>query len=480
MTENQLMNIPLCVDLDGTLIHTDMLHEMTIGLAIEQPAAALQIPVLLAQGKAKLKAFISARLDPDPGLLPYNENFLAWLREQAAVGRKLVLCTASDERVARSIAAYLGIFDEVLASDGNTNLAGAAKADLLAARYGERAYDYAGNSSTDLAVWRRARKAIVVNGASGLDRQAGEHCEVERVFPARKAGLSGWRRMLRLHQWLKNVLLFVPLLAAHNLSDGAAWQRLIIAFLAFSLCASSVYIANDLLDLGSDRLHPRKRLRPFAAGLVPVWWGAVLAPLLCGLSMVLAAGVSTGFLLLLLAYFVLTCAYSLGLKRVVLIDCLTLAILYTLRIVAGGAAALLPISLWLLAFSVFLFLSLSFVKRFAELQVQFKQGSEKVHGRGYYTSDAPVVQALGVASGFASALVLALYLNSDAVLRLYPSPQWVWGTVPVLVFWVSWVWLQAHRGEMHDDPVIFAVKDRTSLLAGLAFAVTLAMGAIRW
>jgi 4-hydroxybenzoate polyprenyltransferase len=239
-----------------------------------------------------------------------------------------------------------------------------------------------------------------------------------------------------------------------------------------------VYVANDLLDLESDRQHPRKRNRPFASGLVPTWVGIILLPVLMVPSMVLAHAVGGGFMPWLAFYFALTCAYSLGLKRLMLVDCLTLAILYTLRIVAGAAAASMPLSFWLLAFSVFLFSSLAYVKRYAELQVQLLHGKQKVHGRGYYTTDAPLVQMLGITSGYAAVVVLALYLNSDAVLLLYRTPEFIWGAVPVLLFWVSWIWMQAHRGDMHDDPLIFAVKDKASLLAGVAFAAVLVMGTI--
>jgi len=278
----------------------------------------------------------------------------------------------------------------------------------------------------------------------------------------------------------QNLLLFVPLLAAHQLGNGPAWLALLLAFASFSLCASSVYIANDLLDLESDRLHPRKRLRPFASGQMPVWMGVVFAPLLLLASLLLATFVGGQFLPWLLAYFVLTCAYSWGLKRLVLVDCLTLALLYTLRIVAGAAAVGQVLSFWLLAFSVFLFLSLAFVKRYAELEVQVLSGKQKIHGRGYHTTDAPLVQTMGIVSGYASVLVLALYLNSDAVLRLYRAPQLIWGAVPVMLFWVSWMWLQAQRGQMHDDPLVFAVKDRASLAAGVAFVVIIAAGAVGW
>jgi 4-hydroxybenzoate polyprenyltransferase len=283
-----------------------------------------------------------------------------------------------------------------------------------------------------------------------------------------------------VHQWLKNLLLFVPVLAAHQIFAAQSWVSLAVAFLAFSLCASSVYIANDLLDLDSDRIHPRKRKRPFASGQVPVWMGVALAPVLLLISLGLAAAVGNGFMAWLVVYFVLTCAYSWGLKRLTLVDCLTLAILYTLRIVAGAAAAGLGLSFWILAFSVFLFLSLAFVKRYAELHSQAASGNEKVHGRGYYTSDAQLIQTFGITSGYASVVVLALYLNSDAVVQLYKSPQVIWGAVPLVLFWVSWMWLKAHRGQMHDDPLVFAVKDRTSIIAGVLFILSLVLGAGGW
>lgn len=471
---------PLCVDLDGTLIHSDMLHETVLGLVKVDPLAALRLPCWLLRGKAKLKQRIAVRAEFDPASLPYNLAFVDWLRQQHSQGRRLILCTASDNSVAAPIAAHLGVFDEVMASDGVVNLAGANKAKALVERFGERGFDYAGNSATDLVVWEHARRAIVVN-ASGQLQSAAEACaEVEQVFEGSKSGFVVWCKLLRVHQWLKNALLFVPLLAAHRVADGEAWLTLLLAFIAFSLCASSVYIANDLLDLDSDRQHPRKSKRPFAAGAVPVWQGVLLAPILLLASLLVSAQVGSAFLAWLVAYFAVTCLYSLKLKQLVLVDCLTLAMLYTLRIVAGAAAMGMALSFWLLAFSVFLFLSLAFVKRFAELQVQLLHGKHKAHGRGYLTADAPLVQMLGVAAGFSSVLVLALYLNSEDVLRLYRNPHWVWGNVPVMLFWISWVWLRAQRGEMHDDPLIFAVKDKASLLAGVLFALFLAIGTVGW
>lgn len=473
------MTHPLIVDLDGTLIHADMLHESALRTLRDRPLDVLRMPMWLMKGKALLKQRLAGAAF-DAASLPYNLELVAWLRQQKADGRKLILCTASDVAIATEIANYLELFDEVMASDGILNLAGSNKAAALEQRFGQAGFDYVGNSTADLHVWRRARRAVVVNAAPALAAEAAGHCAVERVFAAPARGFSAWRKVFRVHQWLKNLLLFIPMFASHQITSPATWMALILAFVSFSLCASTVYIANDLLDLESDRQHPRKRKRPFASGAVPTWMGVVLAPFLLAASLGLAWLIGPSFLNWLIVYFVLTCAYSFGLKRLILVDCLVLAVLYTLRIIAGAAAADNLLSFWLLAFSVFLFLSLAFVKRYAELQVQMAHGKEKVHGRGYFTSDAPLIQMLGVTSGIASALVLALYLNSEAVLQLYLLPEAVWGAVPVMLFWVSWIWMKAHRAEMHDDPLVFAVKDKASLLSGVAFALALAAGTVGW
>ena len=473
-----LKDKPLVVDLDGTLIYSDMLHESAIKVFRESPFQTLRIPFLLAKGKAFLKRHLASRTEFDPKALPYNEELLAWLKQQRNEGRRLVLCTASDRSIADLIAKHLDIFDEVIASDGVSNIAGEHKAATLVRRFEHHGYDYAGNSHKDLPVWSHAHKAIVVNGSNDLVKKANDVATVERVFPKRDIGFSEWLRVLRIHQWLKNLLLFVPLFAAHDLGNGDAWASLLLAFVAFSLCASSVYIVNDLLDLESDRLHPRKRNRSFASGVVPAWIGVLVAPLLLTAGLTIALFVGKQFLFWLIFYFVVTCAYSWILKRLMLIDCLALALLYTLRVIAGTAAVGHDLSFWLLAFSVFLFLSLAFVKRYAELEVQLLSGKEKIHGRGYHTTDAPLIQTMGIVAGYSSVLVLALYLNNDAVLKPYSAPEFVWGAVPIMLFWVSWMWMQAHRGKMHDDPLVFAVKDRASLSAGAAFAAILVAGTV--
>ena len=475
-----MSSIPLVVDLDGTLIHTDMLHESAIRLFRDKPFQIRHIPGWLSCGKAQLKEELASRTAFDPSALPYNDNLIDWLRSQRENGREVILCTASDTAIATRISEYLGCFDDVMASDGNTNLSADQKAVALESRYGRGGFDYAGNSARDLPVWKASHKAVVVNASPEVEKQAAECCKIERVFPPPAVTLNTWSQVLRVHQWLKNLLVFIPLLAAHQYANLDGWLTCILAFISFSLCASSVYIANDLFDLESDRHHARKRHRPFTSGHVPAWKGVVLAPVLVLLSVMLAVFVGAQFLSWLLIYFIVTCAYSWWLKRQILVDCLSLAVLYTLRVIAGAAAAGLSLTFWLLAFSVFLFLSLAFVKRYSELAEQVNLGKPEVHGRGYTASDTPIVQIMGISSGYTAVLVLALYLNSDAVLKLYNTPELAWGGVLIMLYWISRMWMQAHRGNMHDDPLIFAIEDRGSLIAGAAFAAVMLLSTVKW
>lgn len=469
---------PLVVDLDGTLILTDSLQELALAQCKNSLWQALRIPAWLQQGKARLKQTLAERNPLDAASLPYHQELLQWLRAEQAQGRTLVLCTGADQRVAQAVAEHLGLFSAVIASDGQHNLTAARKAQALVQRYGAQGFDYVGNSRDDLPVWQQARQAIVANAAPAVQQAAQQQGNVARSFPAPARDARSLLRTLRPHQWLKNLLLFVPLLAAQQFGNGGAWGLLLLAFLSFSLCASAVYIGNDLLDLQSDRQHPRKCQRPFASGRIPVAWGVALAPLLLAASLGLGLLVGPAFLAWLAVYFALTCWYSLSLKRLVLLDCLTLAGLYTLRIVAGAAAVGLVLSHWLFGVSGFMFLSLSFLKRYTELHMLAQRGSGQAsaHGRGYLAQDAPLVQALGVGAGYAAAVLLALYLDSNTARTMYRLPEAIFLAIAVLVYWISWLWLQAHRGQMHDDPVFFAIKDRTSLLCGLAFAATLALG----
>lgn len=468
INDSHCHNLPLVVDLDGTLIHTDLLHESLLYLLRIKPWLIFYLPFWLLNGKARLKSELSRAISFPVTSLPYNNELITYLLEQRNSGRKIILCTASHKILAQSVSDHLGIFDEVLASDKHINLAGFAKAKALNDRYGDKGFDYAGNSYADLAVWANAHRVIIVNGASSLVKKVNNLFVVEKIFPPPTAGFKSWIKVFRLHQWVKNVLIFMPAIAAHAAMSSDTWKNLTLAFLSFSLCASFVYVLNDLFDLESDRRHPRKRYRPFASGRVPIWIGAVLAPILILSSLLLAVDIGNSFLSWLLIYLALTSFYSWGLKRLVIVDVLMLAILYTLRIVAGAAAMDIPLSFWILAFSIFLFLSLAFIKRDAELRSHDGRG-QQLHGRGYITSDASLIQQFGVSSGYAAVLVLAFYINSDNVVRLYRVPEMIWGAVPLLLWWLSWMWFRANRGLMHDDPIVFAIKDKTSLFIGALF-----------
>lgn len=462
----------IAVDLDGTVTLTDTLHESVLALVRDNPFFLFLLPFWLMKGIAYLKSKVAENCVLDVSTLPFNLPLLNWLSEEKATGAKIVLCTAANVKVAQAVAKYLDLFDDVISSDDKTNLKGINKRNALEERFGKNGYDYAGNSSADIHAWAGASQAIVVNANTTVHRKASKVASVSHTFPSDSASFSDWIRELRVHQWLKNLLLFVPLLAAHQLGNVQALSALLIAFVSFSLCASAVYITNDLFDLESDRRHPRKRNRPFASAKLPIIQGVAVAPLLIFVSIGLGLLVGTEFLIVLLVYLLLTVSYSLFLKCIVLVDCLALATLYTVRIIAGGVAVSLTLSFWLLVFSVFIFLSLALVKRYAELLVQLQVGESVAHGRGYQVSDASLLQTFGVSSGYISTLVIALYMRSEDVLSLYAQPTAIWFVLPILLFWVSWVWLKAARGEMHDDPIVFAIKDKVSLLvAGLTAVV---------
>jgi 4-hydroxybenzoate polyprenyltransferase/phosphoserine phosphatase len=468
---------PLCVDLDGTLLRSDLLVESTLAMLGHRPWLVFALPLWALRGRAHLKRAIARRGPVAPEGLPYDPRVLQALDKAGREGRHRVLCTASDEGLAAPLAAHLGCFDEILASDGVTNLGGRAKARALVERFGERGFDYAGNAPIDLDVWTHARRAIVVNAGAALAAKAAERCEVTAHWPSDGGGARTWVKALRLHQWLKNLLVFVPLLAAHRFLEIEALAAAMAAFVAFGLCASGVYLLNDLLDLPVDRQHPRKRLRPFAAGRLPLIQGVALAPALTLAGLALALWTSPLFAVVLAGYYALTLAYSLRLKRVPMLDVLVLAALYTVRIIGGTVAIASTLSFWLLAFSMFIFLSLAMLKRYTELAAMAGDGKTSAAGRGYTTADLPLVQSLGGAAGYLAVLVLALYINSPESLALYARPEMLWLLCPLMLFWVSRTWLVAHRGGMHDDPVVFAVTDRVSQII-VALCGVVALGAL--
>ncbi|WP_321783618.1 UbiA family prenyltransferase [Paraburkholderia sp. J94] len=467
---------PLVVDLDGTLIRSDVLIESGFAYLTSAPHRFYRpILWLLRGGKPALKAGLAEHTNVDVTVLPYDPQVLDWLRQEREAGRPLVLATASHERYAHAIANHLGLFDQTFATADGVNLSSHRKRDKLVAEFGEKNFDYAGNSHDDVAVWQSAARAYVVNPSSGVERAARKIGNVERVIESRPPTFKTWSKSLRLHQWLKNLLIFVPLLAAHKLANIDLVFASLLAFLAFGLCASSVYLLNDLLDLEDDRHHPTKRKRPLASGALPLTWGIGLFPvLLVGAFALTALFLPWRFAIVLLGYYALTLAYSMFLKRQVMVDVVVLAMLYTIRIVAGTAAIAAHLTFWLLAFSMFIFLSLALVKRYAELYSMQARGLVKTRGRGYVSSDLPLISSLGTASGYISVLVLAMYIQDGATARLYHHAQFIWLACPLLLYWISRTWIIAHRGLMHDDPIVFAARDRVSL------AVVLLCGLVFW
>ena len=461
----------LVVDLDGTLIKTDLLVETTLTFLARSPLSLPLLAFWLAGGKANLKRRIAERAEIDPASLPYNTVFLAFLRAERAAGRTIWLATAADRTLAERVAAHLGIFDRVLATEDGRNLSGDAKLDALLAQLEPGSFDYAGDARVDLPIWSRARRALLVRPTRGVEVAARRRSTVERVFPREKAQWAACLKAMRFHQWVKNTLIFIPLLLAHRAGEWALLADSAIAFMAFGMTASSAYVLNDLLDLTADRSHPRKRHRPFASGDLAAAAGAWMVPLLLAAAGALALLLPRAFGVVLLVYLAATVAYSFTLKHHPILDVMTLAGLYTLRIIAGAVAVAVAASFWLFAFSMFIFLSLALVKRCAELLVMQREGKDEARGRGYQVGDLASLSSAGIASGYLAALVLALYVNSPEVLRLYRNPEVIWLLCGLLLYWVSRIWIITHRGEMHDDPVVFALTDRQSLVIGALAAV---------
>ena len=467
----------LAVDLDGTLLRSDMLFESFWSAFKCRWWSTLVALLSVVQGRAALKKKLSTLAHIDPTLLPYNEEVIDYVRAWRDDGGRTLLISASDQGVLEKINSHLILFDDVQGSDGSRNLKGNVKAAALVEQYGQSGYIYMGDSPTDIPVWKSAEKAITVNASKSLQSKTRKINSQTEHIVTHKSKLKDYLRAIRPHQWLKNCLVFVPILAAHQLSL-ITLQQSILAFAAFSVVASSVYVLNDLLDLEADRAHPRKHLRPFASGRVPLLHATPIAPLLLVLGFALAVYLGPLFLLTMLGYYATTVAYSFVLKRIVLVDVFVLAGLYTFRIVAGGAATGIPLSVWLIAFSIFFFLSLAAVKRQAELTDSAARGVNKPSGRGYVASDLPFVTQMATAAGYVSVLVFALYLNSANVAELYSQPMALWGICLILLYWITRVTLLAHRGLMHDDPVVFAVKDRISQICGLIVAGLAVAGAL--
>lgn len=474
--KNNIKNIPLCVDLDGTLLNSDMLFESVLIMLKNNPFLLFLLPFWLFKGKVYLKNNIFSRIEFNPASLPYREEVLDYIKQEKNHNRAIILVTATPQFVAEKISDYLGLFSDVYGSDEKTNLKSDNKKEKLIKLFGEKSFDYMGDTYADLSVWEAANKAIIVSNDKNLIKKAQKSNNNNLLINLEKKNkLKVIIKEIRVYQWVKNVLIFLPVLMAHKLEMQLLIQSL-IAFIAFSFTASSVYVTNDLLDLESDRLHPRKKNRPIAAGYLSIPFSIILAISLFligfGITFLLP---DYNFLLVLICYYIITSLYSIRFKKVVIVDILTLSLLYTIRIIAGGSATGVEISPWLLAFSMFLFLSLAIVKRYTELLVMREQNRTNIKGRGYEVNDIELLNSIGPSSGYIAVLVFALYVNSEQVVKLYNEPMYMWVIAVLFLYWITRVWFLAHRGQMTDDPIVFTVKDKTSWAIGLLIGILVVM-----
>ncbi len=469
---------PLCVSLDGALVSADSLCEAALLAVKRTPWLLLLAPFWLLRGTTYLRQRLAAHAVPDAALLPYREKVVQFLRGEKAAGRMLILL-ADDERVAQSVADHLGLFDRIIADHGRPLGNGLTKLAAIRQRLGRRGFAYVGHSSADLAVWEAAAEAYLAAPSRGLVEQARNVCAplVLDDPTGRASTLRSAVKALRPHQWVKNLLVFVPLFLAHQTDQLSKTGAALLAFAAFCCCASAIYVLNDLLDIETDRRHATKRRRPFAAGQLSPGVGLALSPALCLLGFGIAGQfVSIRFCGLLAVYVLLTTAYSLFLKKQPVIDVLLLAGLYTFRILAGAVAVDVPLSPWLSAFSMFFFFSLALGKRYVELSRRGASQGEDLPGRGYRREDLSLLESMGPTSGYMAVLVLCLYIESESVKAMYERPWLLWLACPMLLYWITRFWLLARRRQVADDPVVFALRDRASLcsIAATAVAVLLA------
>lgn len=457
----------ICVDLDGTLVATDTLWESLLQVLLRRPLAIVPVCLALLGGKARFKAAIAGYAVPNVKCLPYRQELLDYLKYQKAAGRRLVLATAAHESIANAVAEHLGLFDEVVATSEGRNLRGRSKGELLAERYGKGGFCYAGDCAADLEVWSLSGSAIPVCVPRGVAGRISAPVEIS-VAASSKGGLATLLRALRVHQWVKNLLVFVPLFTSRDMMNVAAAGKLVLATFALSLVASAQYLLNDLVDLDSDRLHFKKKTRPFASGDLPIAAGTILVPLLLagGAIAGYAAG-AAGAELLLAGYFLSSLLYSSVLKTKPLVDVFTLAGLYTFRIVIGGFISGHQVTAWLLNFSFLCFLSLGFLKRYIELARGERDKTQRVGRRGYYPADALILCVMGVGSSFSATVVLALYVYSQSANLLYARPLALWGIVPICLLMQCRLWLSASRGYIEEDPVRYVLSDRVTWACGV-------------
>lgn len=481
VTKNKLpeSTAPLCVDLDGTLIKTDTLYESILLLISKNILLIFILPFWLSKGKAYFKSMLAKHCVPDATKLPYRTEVLEYIQQRKNTGCEICLVTAANENIAKSVYEFTGIFDSYHGSNESTNLKGASKAKLLCAKYGDKQFDYIGDSRSDLIIWQHCRKPIItgklVNNRFINQKLKNSAC-IDSKYHSNHAIFI--LKSLRIHQWIKNTLIFIPLISSLTIFRFEYLISALYAFMSFSLIASAIYLVNDMLDIENDRYHTTKMNRPFANGDMNIIEGVIIVPVLILASLLIAINMlPLAFLMTLLTYLAITIMYSIFFKKIVLVDVITLSFLYTMRIISGAFATGINLSFWLLAFSMFLFTSLAILKRYSELQRIYTTGDERPGGRGYKASDIRILQSMGITSGYLSVLVFALYINSPSISELYINPEFMWIICPLLLYWIGRMWMQGERGNIVEDPVIFAAKDKYTYLVFILSSVFILLSA---
>jgi len=470
-TQAETPMVPLCVKLEGTLTRTDLVWEMAIAELRKRPWILLLLPLLFLLGKRRLTGMLAGRVAIDATTLPYTKELLEYLSQKSGDGQPIILVTAVPWAHAQAVAEHLGIFTDVLSFSGRAEVE--EREQALIERYGVGGFDYAGSRISEARLWKTARIPIIVNASPGLVGKIGTTRNPAILLAPRTLSVRAILSTIRLDQWVKNVLVFVPVLAAHKMDSAPALATAALAFVAFSCAASSNYIFNDLFDLTSDRLHPRKRHRPLAAAVLSVPCSLATASLLLLASLLPASFLPADFLAWLVLYLIVAWTYTVLLKRYVLLDVVALACLYTLRVVAGGAATGIRLSFWLLTFCLFIFASLALVKRCSELISAPSTRAIETNGRDYNLTDVSYLSAMGIASGYMAVLLIALYVNSPDTAALYSRPMVLWLLCPLTLFWISRMWILVGRGHIEDDPIAFALHDKGGLLVVFASCLTL-------
>lgn len=463
MNVEKANNVPLCVDLDGTLIYTDSILEATILAVKHKPWLIFVLFFWILKGKNYFKHNVLLIAKPDAELLPYNQDVIDLIKQAKSEGRRIVLTTASLEDVAVDVNNYLNLFDQLIFSTETHNNRSSNKTNTLIEKFGRENFDYIGNSNADLNVFAACRNAYLLSNSSALKKKTASVNSNLTVIETHSSFFTNLTKEMRVYQWIKNLLIFLPLLLAHEFNDLHALFHTIIGFFCFSFTASFIYLVNDLLDLESDRIHLKKKDRPFAAGKLNPIPAFIISFILMAVSLVVSfLYLPNNFGYVLLFYLITTTAYSIFLKKILIIDIITLAILYSTRIVAGGEITKLPLSKWFIAFSLFIFFSLAIIKRYTELKNLIKQNKVKAKGRSYEVNDMKLLITLGVSSGYISVLIFLLYIFSPEVSLLYNNTILLIPVSILLLAWISRMWFKAYRGEMNEDPVVYTVKDPVS------------------